>query len=76
MCIISVMEPYLPISLKRIAVKNMQAVTTGKLTLIEAENIVKIRSRYSSRTRELLIESLTREYDPESVKAFQFFRLI
>lgn len=70
------MKAIIPISLKRICTKQLQAVNDGLLSRDQAENIIKRKSRYSSRTREQIVEGLTREYDPESVKAFQFFRLL
>lgn len=70
------MEAIIHTSVKEIAAKQMNQVLTGGLSLAEAEAIVKRRVRYSLRTREALVEGLTRQYDPECVRVFQFFGMI
>lgn len=70
------MQAIIPISLKRIALKQIQAVNSGIISKDQAEQLIKQQCRYSSRTREQLIEGLTREFDGEATKAFQYFRLI
>lgn len=70
------MQVYIPISLKRIAVQKLAEVETGRLTREKAEQAVRDQCSYSSRTREQIVEGLTRCYDPESVRAFELFKLI
>jgi hypothetical protein len=64
------MKPVIPISLKRMAVKNMQAVIRGQLSHREATRRLKNVSRQD------IITHLTKYYDPETAKALQYFRLL
>ena len=73
---LQIMKAIIPISLKRICCENLKLVQAGKITRDQAESIIKRQSRYSSRKREQIVEGLTRQYDPECVEAFQFFRLL
>jgi hypothetical protein len=70
------MDPILPKSLKKAALKYMKQVQDGVLSIDQAEQLIKRQARYSTRTREDIVASLTEKYDEESVQAFQFFRLI
>lgn len=67
------MEAIIPISLKRIAVSRMQDVESGMLTRDEAEQSIK---RICKLSREELVCNLTREFDQQTVEAFQYFRLL
>jgi hypothetical protein len=64
------MKPVIPISLKRMAVKNMQAVQQGSLSHQQA------RRRFAGIQPKDIVTHLTREYDRETAKAFQYFRLL
>ncbi|NBC04784.1 MAG: hypothetical protein GVY20_13900 [Bacteroidetes bacterium] len=66
------MKAFIPISVKRLITKQMAEVQAGRCTLDEGiETIHKARL-----SREQIVEQLTRNYDPEAVEAFQFFRII
>jgi len=66
------MKAFIPISVKRLITKQMAEVQAGRCTIDEGiEAIHKARL-----SRNQIIEQLTREYDPETVEAFQFFRLL
>jgi len=67
------METIIPISLKRIAVKQMQAVESGKLSRLDAEQSIK---RICKLSKSELTAHLTREYDQQTAEAFQFFGLL
>jgi hypothetical protein len=67
------MKAIIPISLKRIAIQQMQNVESGKLSRLDAEESIKRICKYS---REELTAHLTRQYDQQSAEAFHYFRLI
>lgn len=67
------MEAYLPISLKRIAISRMQDVERGILSRTDAEQSIK---RICKLSKCELTAHLTREYDPKTAEAFEYFRLI
>jgi len=67
------MQAIIPISLKRIAVKQMQAVESGKLSRLDAEQSIK---RICKCSREELTVHLTSQYDQQSAEAFHFFGLL
>lgn len=67
------MKAIIPISLKRVAIQQMQDVQSGKLSRLDAEESIK---RICKCSREELTAHLTREYDQQTVEAFQFFRLL
>lgn len=67
---IEAMQPVVPISLKRMAVNNMQSVIRGQLSHREATRRLKNVSRQD------IITHLTREYDPETAQALKYFRLL
>jgi len=64
------MEAVIPISLKRLAVKNMQAVKRGELSQKEAAHRLKNLSRTD------VVTNLTYRYDKEAAKAFQYFKIL
>jgi len=66
------MKPIICISLKRLAVSRMQQVKSGALTIDEGIEAIQ-KARIS---KEQIIEQLTREFDPEYLKALRFFRLL
>lgn len=68
------MKSITAISLKRLAVANMQAVHSGQMSREDAKGV--IRKRYYASTREELIEELTRAYDSDCVRALHYFELI
>jgi hypothetical protein len=70
------MTTYVPISLKRICAKQLADIEAGKLTRQQAEEIIKHQCRYSSRTREQIIEELTTTYNKDDVEVFRYFGLI
>lgn len=67
------MEGYLPISLKKIAITRMRQVENGILSREGAEQSIK---RICNLSKEELTAHLTREYDQQTVEAFQYFKLI
>ena len=67
------MQAIIPISLKRIAVNRMQQVESGILSHEDAEQSIR---RICKLSKSELTAHLTREYDPETVRALQYFRLI
>ena len=67
------MQAVIPISLKRIAITRMQAVENGILSRTDAEQSIK---RICKLSKSELTAHLTERYDPETVRAFQFFRMI
>lgn len=69
----SIMQPVIPISLKRLAVRRLADVRSGRLSRHQAEAALR---KYVRFTREELITHLTREYNPQHVEALQFFRLL
>jgi len=66
------MKAIICISLKKLAVSRMQDVQQGKLTIDEGITAIQ-KARIS---REQIVEQLTREFDPEYLKALRFFRLL
>ncbi len=70
------MTTYVPISLKRLCAKQLADIEAGKLTRQQAEQIIKRQCRYSSRTREQIIEELTTTYNKDDVDVFRYFGLI
>lgn len=66
------MKALIPISLKRIAVKQMQLVESGILDYERAAECI----QELMADRSGIVAELTREFDPDAVKAFQFFRLL
>lgn len=66
------MKTLIPISLKRIALKNMQAVQDGLLDYERASETI----RELMTDRSGVIEQLTRSYDEEYLRALKFFRLL
>lgn len=67
------MKAIIPISLKRIAIQQMQDVQSGKLSREDAELSVNRICKFS---REELTAHLTRSYDQQTAEAFQYFRLL
>ena len=70
------MTTYVPISLKRLCAKQLADIEAGKLTRQQAEEFIKHQCRYSSRTREQIIEELTKTYNKDTVAVFRYFGLI
>ena len=70
------MTTYVPISLKRLCAKQLADIEAGILTRQQAEQIIKHQCRYSSRTREQIIEELTTTYNKDDVEVFRYFGLI
>jgi len=70
------MTIYVPIPLKRLCTKQLADIEAGKLTRQQAEQIIKRQCRYSSRTREQIIEGLTTTYNKDDVDVFRYFGLI
>lgn len=70
----SAMQPIIPISLKRLAVRHMEDVRSGRIKKEQAQQLLSRQAR--GVTREDLITDLTRQYDPESAEALAFFRLL
>jgi hypothetical protein len=67
------MKAIIPISLKRIAIQQMQNVQSGKLSRLDAEQSIK---RICKLSKSDITAHLTREYDQQTVEAFQYFRLL
>jgi hypothetical protein len=66
------MQAIIPISLKRIAIAQMQQVESGILDYDKAtESIQELMQDRSG-----IVAELTRDFDPEALKAFQYFRLL
>ncbi|HKK43874.1 MAG TPA: hypothetical protein VJ964_00005 [Balneolaceae bacterium] len=64
------MEAVIPISLKRLAVKNMQAVKRGELSHKEAAHRLKNLSRTD------IVTHLTKQYDNETATALRYFKML
>jgi hypothetical protein len=70
------LETYIPISLKKLLSKHLNDVKSGKLSKSEAEAIIKQHTRYSSKTRQEIIEELSAHYDQELADTLSFFSML